>query len=76
MAEKERDLRALAASLSDLERSLVFGTNERWGSWMFMVGSDLVAKGLGRRDGRGSIYFDTPLADALRASSPQEGNDQ
>jgi hypothetical protein len=50
------------ASLTDLERELLLGTAKGWGSWMFDVGADLCAKGLGRRDNRGSIYFDTPLA--------------
>lgn len=51
--------------LSEMERELFMGEVKGWGSWMFSVGSDLVAKGLGtKRDG--SIQFDTPLASAVR----------
>jgi hypothetical protein len=59
----------LEAGLTDLERELFYGTATGWGSWMFEVGSDLVTKGLGRKE-NGSIYFDTPLANELRARSP------
>lgn len=55
----------IAEGLSDLELELFSGKADGWGSWMFSVGSDLVAKGLGRKEG-GSIYFDTPLANQLR----------
>lgn len=61
------ELLRLVNGLTRLERSLLLGTAPHWGSWMFMVGSDLVAKGLGRKD-RGSIYLDTKLADQVRAT--------
>lgn len=51
----------LADSLTPLERELLLGESDGWGSWMFECGAGLCAKGLGRRD-NGSIYFDTPLA--------------
>ncbi|MDP9412696.1 MAG: hypothetical protein M3Q08_01090 [Pseudomonadota bacterium] len=62
-----RDAREIAASLTPLERDLFMGRCERWGSWMFTAGAHLCSLGLGRRDG-GSIYFDTPLADEVRAA--------
>lgn len=51
----------LANELTPLERELLLGESEGWGSWMFECGAGLCAKGLGRRS-NGSIYFDTPLA--------------
>ena len=57
----------LAESLTPLERELFMGESDHWGSWMFMVGQDLCAKGLGRKE-NGSIYFDTPLAKQLAAA--------
>ena len=58
-------VREVAESLSSLDRELFLGLSPGWGSWMFAIGNDLCAKGLGtRRDG--SIYFDTPLAHEVR----------
>ncbi len=56
----------VAASLTPMERELFLGEAKDWGSWMFGVGGDLVGKGLGHKHD-GSIYFDTPLADEVRA---------
>lgn len=44
------DLAKLAAGLTDMERQ--FFMQKEWGSWVYMVGCDLIAKGLTyKRDG-------------------------
>ena len=71
----QTNLNTLASRLSDLDKSLLLGTADGWGSWMFTSGSYMVSLGLGRKCG-GSITFDTPLAreliDHLRAISSME----
>jgi len=54
------------AKLTPLDRDLLMGRCESWGSWMWDCAGELVRLGLGTRR-NGSIQFDTPLADAIRA---------
>lgn len=58
---KDEMLSELAGKLSELDKSLLLGTESGWGSWMFTSGSYMANLGLGTKR-NGSIAFDTPLA--------------
>jgi len=65
------DVEKIVRGLSAMERELLLGQSKGWGSWMFSVGNDLCAKGLGRKH-EGSIYLDTPLGLQVRAALEKE----
>lgn len=54
----------IAASLSPLERELIEGTSQGWGSWMWAVSGDLIRKGLMADEGVVRIL--TPLGKEVR----------
>jgi hypothetical protein len=58
------ELDNIIAQLGELDRNLLLGRCEGWGSWMSISGSYMVSLGLGTRHD-GSISFDTPLAKAV-----------
>ena len=60
------DAEKIADRLSDLERDILLGRCDGWGSWMFSAGSRLVSLGLGTKRA-GSISFDTDLAGQVRS---------
>jgi hypothetical protein len=66
MTDDKQTSDEIAEGLTRLERELFMGEAEGWGSWMFGCAGGLCLKGLGRKE-NGSIYFDTPLANEVRA---------
>jgi hypothetical protein len=60
----DKALLELAERLCSLDKQLLLGACDGWGSWMFDSGEYMCGLGLGRKHA-GSIYFDTPLAKEL-----------
>lgn len=67
MESETDEVDAILSKLTPLEKDLLAGRCEGWGSWMFTAAKHMVSLGLGTERG-GNISFDTPLARAAIAA--------
>lgn len=63
----------IAESLSDLELELLTGRTKGWGSWMWAVSGDLIAKGLMKADSDTKRSL-TPLGEAVSVAALTKGD--